>query len=205
MHIRFTTKLLATSLMALSLGLTGCLTDSKDDKDPDPDPTPELVTTKTLTAGAQNNATHGSAIDLDLFTSYTIEPAKAIAASIDLIFAYTTAGGLNSGAIYSPDSAKIGIGGSTGFNFLSDFSPARGTEIKSVTVSNFASITTKAQVDSLWAAGTAVTNGRLLLDAGTTFLAKSNLDLVVLVKVDSLVESASGTAWLSGSAKFAAP
>lgn len=199
MEIRFNTKLLAASLMALSLGLAGCLTDSDDD-DEEEEEVPVLVTTKTVTAGAEQNADFGSAIDLDSFVSYKITPAKAIAADIDLIFAYS--GSAASSAIYSPDSAKGGIGGSAGFNFLSDFAPANGTQLKTVTGVTISSITTKAQVDSLWTAGTAVANGRVLLSAGTTFLAKSNLNLVVLVKVDSVTTGATGKASFSGVAKF---
>lgn len=198
MKTKFATTTLAASLLALSLGLAGCLTDSKDDDDKGP--APELVTTKTVTAGAEQNADFGSAIDLDSFVSYKITPAKAIAAQIDLIFAYS--GAASSAAIYSPDSAKGGIGGSAGFNFLSDFTPANATQIKTVTGVTISSITTKAQVDSLWAAGDVAANGRVLLQAGTTFLAKSNLDLVVLVKVDSVTTGATGKASFSGVAKF---
>lgn len=195
----FNTKMLAATLMALSLGLTGCLTDSKDDED-DNTPPPELVTTLTVTAGAEDNTTYGSALDLDSFVTYTINDAEAMAASIDLIFAYS--GSASSAAIYSPDTAKGGIAGGPGFDFLADFAPARNTEIKTVLGVTMSAITTKAQVDSLWAAGVVATNGRVLLTEGTTFLAKSNLELVVLVKVDSVTTGATGKASFTGMAKF---
>jgi hypothetical protein len=159
-----------------------------------------VLTVKTLTAGAQSNATYGSSIDLDDFTSHTLSQAMGMTAEIDLIFAYSTA--LNAGsAIYSPDSAKYGVGGSSGFDFMQGFNNPNHTVIKSVNVS-FTSITTKAQLDSLWLTVPAVNNGRLYVTTGTTFMARSNEQRVVLMRVQSLITGAEGQVSLQGSAKF---
>src|SRR5690606_23903139 len=61
MKIQFATKTLAASLIALSLGLTGCLTDSKDD-DKEPEVTTPWTADSALTVGAQGHLTLGTAV-----------------------------------------------------------------------------------------------------------------------------------------------
>jgi hypothetical protein len=195
---RFNTQnILTVAALSLGLVLTGCLTDDDGDGD-----VTVALTTKELTAGAQSNANYGSSIDLDAFTAHTITEAKTMTAEIDLIFAYSTALAGGSSAIYSPDSAKGGIGGSAGFDFMSDFNNPNHTVIKSVLVTTPANIDTKAELDSLWDIGLPVNNGRLTVNSGTTFLARSNQDRVVFVHITSLTTGANGTANLKGYAKF---
>jgi hypothetical protein len=193
-----TSKILAAGLLSMSLGLTGCLTD--DDKDGDED-VGIALTTKTVVAGAQDNTTYGSSIDLDEFKTYTITVAKTMTSDIDLIFANSTAvvgGGL---AVYSPDSAKYGINGSAGFDFMQDFNNPNHTVIKTINV-NIDDIDTKAELDSLWEAGSPVLSGRLLINETTTFMAQSNTDRIVLVDVISVTLGSNGSANFEGVAKF---
>ena len=159
------------------------------------------VTTKALNAGAQDN--FNSFLDIDIMMDFTIGEVNApprIDGDIDLFFGFGSLGA----AIYSPDVAKSGIGGNPGFDSAQKLSPARVTPIRTVSV-NFGSITNKAQIDSLWASATPVTNGRLPIAIGDTFLAQSNLGLVVLIQVSALVVANPGglsTVTLTGKTKF---
>ena len=195
----FNTKNILT-LTALSLGLvlSGCLTDSKDDDGGIA--VADSLTTKLVTAGAQTNATYGSSIDIDNFMAYTINQAETREQDIDLIFAFSTSiGGVP--AVYSPDTAKYGIGTGNGFDFMADFENPNTTVIKTVTV-NFDSINTKEKLDSLWFVGQTVTNGRQNIVTGTTFMAKSNLNKTVLIRVNNVTTGADGIANFEGAAKF---
>jgi hypothetical protein len=195
---RFSTQnILTCTVLSLGLVLTGCLTDDDEDEDT----VTVMLTTRDLVAGAQSNANYGSSIDLDAFTAHTITEAKTMTGKIDLIFAYSTALAGGSSAIYSPDSAKYGINGSTGFDFMQDFNNPNNTVIKSVIVAA-STIDTKRKLDSLWDVGSPVLNGRLTVATGTTFLARSDEDRVVLVHVTSVVVGANGSANLKGYAKF---
>ena len=188
------TRSVSAAALVACLSLTGCLTDSKGGVS-------VALTTKTLTGGAQSNTTYGSSIDIDDFTAHTITEAKTMTAKIDLIFAYSTALAGGTSAIYSPDSAKGGVNGSAGYDFMQDFNNPNHTAMKTINV-NFDNITTKAQLDSIWDLGSPVLNGRQIVVAGTTFMARSNADLVVLIKVTSLVSGANGSVNLVGAAKF---
>lgn len=182
----------------VSLSLTGCLTD--DDKD-DGSAT-VLVTTLNLVAGAQANASHGSSIDLDNFTAYTVTVAKTMSEKIDIIFANSTSSG-SSLAVYSPNAAKNGVDGSNGFDFMqTGWTTANTTSMKTIAVNNINVITTKAQIDSLWSAGAAIPSGKLNVGVGTSFMAQSNEGLVVLVKVTAVTTGNDGTADMTGVAKF---
>ncbi len=196
---KFPRKLVYTSLVALSIGFTGCLTDSE--KDPDPDPTPtETLTSKNVTLGAQT-ASAGSSLDLDGPTVYTMSQLAANSAAIDLVFAYSTSA--SASAIYSPDAAKNGIGGSAGFAFLADLSPANKTDIKPVNdKSKFASTDTPAKLQTLWDSISPVDPGRVLVAKDDVIMAKSNLGKIVIFTVQEVVTGASGSTSLSLKAKY---
>jgi hypothetical protein len=167
-----------------------------------PDPTVDdsvLLEERSLSAGAQSNPALGSFIDLDGFSAHTVSDARGRAGDIDLFFAYATS--IASAAIFSPLAAKNGIDGSGGFNLLVNFNPASDTELKTV-AADFSSIITQGQIDSLWRIATVSANGRIRLETGTVFLAKSNLGLVALIRVETVIQSASGTSEMRGKAKF---
>jgi len=86
MKIKFATKTLAASLIALSLGLTGCLTDS-DDKDEEP-ATTAWTTDSALTVGAQGHLTLGTAVDLDTRRVLLSAAANQAQDSLDVLFAH---------------------------------------------------------------------------------------------------------------------
>jgi len=194
-----TSKFALAGVAVLSLALTGCLTD--DDKDDDGGNNGDPVTTRTVSMGAQDNATLGSSLDVDNFEAYLAAQARPKAADIDLIFGNSSAT-LTGMAVYSPNVAKSGINGSDGFDYMQDWSTANTTVIKSVNGVVISNITTTAQVDSLWDVGTVVQNGRLSISAGDTFLAKSNLNKVVLIRVNTITPGDAGQASFSGIAKF---
>ena len=158
-----------------------------------------MVSERSLVAGAQSNATSGAFIDLDDFRAHTLAPAMAIAADIDLVFAYSTS--IISAAIYSPYAAKNGVWTTAGFDFVQGLEPANRTEMR-LTNADFASIRTQSQIDSLWSSGADVADGRLPLDSGTVFLAKSDKGLIVLIQAEDVFESATGKAGFRGKAKF---
>ncbi len=191
-------KFLYTTLVALSVGFTGCLTDSDDD---DKEPEPTVLTSKSVKLGAQTNATLGSALDLDGPNVWKISDAVANSAEVDLIFAFSTAA--NASAIYSPDAAKNGIGGSAGFTFLANMTTANKTEIKRVEdKSKFESTDTQAKLETLWESTTVIDPARLLIAKGDVAMAKSNKGQIVLFKIDDVTTSATGTTDLALKAKF---
>jgi hypothetical protein len=198
---RFSTQnILTCGILSLSLALTGCLTD--DGGDDDDDGGAQLVTTKNVTAGAQDNNA-GSSIDIDVFVAYTATVAKTMTEKIDLIFANSTATGSGSVAIYSPHAAKDGIDGSAGFDFMqTGWATANNTTIKTVNDVNLAFITKKSQIDSLWSAGSTDADGRVYISTGDVFLAKSNEGRTVLVRVNSVTTGNNGTAQMTGVAMF---
>jgi hypothetical protein len=106
----FNTKILAAGIMAMSLGLAGCLTDSKDDmKEPDVVTTP-WTADSVLAVGAQGHASLGTAIDLDLrrvmLSSVVNDTAngRANLRSVDVLFAFDTVS--STFKIMSPVAAK---------------------------------------------------------------------------------------------------
>src|SRR6185503_12373710 len=129
--VSYSKKILSVGLVTVSMAmlstLTGCLTDDKKDTPPASDP----VTTKDATLGAQSNATAGSFLDADAMTGYTCPdaadcPAKAVAAKIDLVFAFS--GSASASAIYSPVVARDGLTPGNGFAFVTT---ALGTSARS--------------------------------------------------------------------------
>ena len=197
----FNTKNILT-LTALSLGLvlSGCLTDSKDDEGGVT--VGDSLSVKTVTVGAQQNADYGSSLDIDNMTAYLVAEARTKSADIDLIYGVSTAIGAQP-AVYSPDTAKYGVGGSNGFTFMqTGFNTTNNTVIK-LTTANFDAIDTKEKLDSLWFTASPTPNGRLNIAVGTTFMAKSNLNKTVLIKVNSITGTGENSfANFKGSAKF---
>ncbi|HEX2613014.1 MAG TPA: immunoglobulin domain-containing protein [Fibrobacteria bacterium] len=158
------------------------------------------VTEQTVTLAAQDNALVASSLDLDTWTAYTSANASAHASEIDLVFAYSTVG--DSSALYSPDAAKNGVNGSGGFDFMQSWSTANTTEMRVVSVANWSTVTTAASIKALYDAGTAPSPaGRVFVRAGTTIVARSNGSLYVLLRVDAVVQTSSGTVNLTGKAK----
>jgi hypothetical protein len=156
------------------------------------------VTSLSLTAGAQGNANNGSFLDIDNMTDYLSGEVttNASSADIDLFFGYSTTS--NAAAIYSPDIAA----GANGFTVAQNtLTTANTTHIRSVTAT-FASITNQSQIDSLWTTVSDVANGKLVINNGDTFIAESNLGLLVLIQVSAVVQSANGTVTLTGKSKF---
>jgi hypothetical protein len=197
---RFSTQnILTGTILSLGLVLTGCLTDNDDDDGGVV--VADSLTVKTVTVGAQSNTDYGSALDIDNMTAYLINEAKTRTGDIDLIYGVSTSLG-SQPAVYSPDTAKAGVGGSGGFSYLSDFNNPNNTVIKAVIV-NFDAIDTKEKLDSLWLTVSPITNGRHNIAVNSTFMAKSNLNKIVLIKVNSITgTTATGFANFKGTAKF---
>jgi hypothetical protein len=181
----------------VSLALTGCLTDEGDDDNGNDD-----LTTHTVTLGAQNNSAPSS-IDLDTWVTYTASTAAAYASDIDLVFAVSTVGSSDSAALYSPTIAKNGVSGSGGFDFMQSWPTANSTDIRKVTVSNWEEVDTQGDIAALYNAGTSPNpQGRVIVNAGSAVVAKTDEDLLVLIRVDAVTHATNGTVNLTGKAKW---
>jgi hypothetical protein len=160
-----------------------------------------LASEQTITLGAQNNVT-ASSLDLDNWVSYTAGNAPAQAANIDIVFAYATGTANTGAALYSPHVAKNGVAGSGGFIFMESWTTTNNTDIRVVEVANWATVTSAADIRALYDAGTTPDPaGRVFVLVGTTVVARSNLDLYVLLRVDAVVQAADGTISITGKAK----
>lgn len=173
MKFQFATKTLAASLIALSLGLTGCLTDSKDDDDKDPVVTTPWTADSVLTVGAQGHLILGTAVDLDHRRVLLSAAANAAQDSIDVLFAY------HGGAfvLIAPRTAKD-----------SGISVANNYDITKVQYTQFVKVDTEP---ANWEAGVAA------FDAGTkvsyaaiaandVFVVKTTEENYVLLTVSSV-------------------
>lgn len=159
-----------------------------------------LVTEQTVTMAAQDNSTVASSLDLDTWTTYTANTASAHSSEIDIVFAFSTVA--DSSALYSPATAKSGVNGSNGFDFMQNWPSANTTDLRVVSVANWSTVTTAASIKALYDAGSAPSPaGRVFVRSGTTVVARSNGDLYVLLRVDAVVHSASGVISLTGKAK----
>ncbi len=197
----FSTKRLAfTSILAMSLAFTGCLTDDDPDEE-DPDPIAvDSVQTKSVEVGAQANNDLGSFVDLDTYTVLKQAAAEAASGTIDLIFAYS--GSANASAVYSPNVAKAGIAGGPGLDIAQDLAITNTTELRTISTSGFDAVETKAGLDSLFNAGTVAENGRLTVSNNFTFGAKTTGGLIVGMKITSVTTGTEGEATIQAKAKW---
>jgi beta-galactosidase len=161
------------------------------------------ISSKNVTLGAQDSPT-ASALDLDTWTTFssgTNGTAKNNSNIIDLVFAFSTAD--TAAALYSPNVAKNGTNGTNGFSFMSDWPSANTTQIKVVQVADWNTVTTAGAIENLFTNGQNPSPiGKVRIVAGTTVVAKSNSGLYVLIRVQSVVQSASGVAVLNGKAMW---
>jgi hypothetical protein len=161
------------------------------------------VQSEQVVLGAQSSII-ASSVDLDEWEEYTASEAPSKSNLIDLVFAYSTATGNDSLALYSPLVAKNGVGGSAGFDFMASWPSANNTEIRRVDVAEWENVVTSADIKALFDNGSAgSTPGRVFVRTGTTVVARSNQDLYVLLRVTAVTaQSASGNATLSAKAKW---
>ncbi|HLU70102.1 MAG TPA: hypothetical protein VKZ88_04970 [Fibrobacteria bacterium] len=172
MKIQFATKTLAASLIALSLGLTGCLTDSKDD-DKEPEVTTPWTADSALTVGAQGHLTLGTAVDLDNRRVLLSAAANQAQDSLDVLFAYH--GG--SFVLIAPRTAKD-----------SSISVATNYDITKVQYTQFVKVTTEP---ANWEAGVAAFEAGTKVSyapiaAADMFVVKTTEENYVLVTVSAI-------------------
>ena len=191
--MRFPVKnVFACSLIALSLGLTGCLTDSKDDE--------TVVTVSwsadtTLNVGAQAHATLGTAIDLDgkkvLLSAAVNDSANSFAnlRSVDILFAYSGAT-LDSIRLMTPKAAKVAGDVALALNYRDSVINAQTTKFVKVTAADTVSWTAgKAKFDS----DTTAQKTSSVVAAGDLFVVKTTLNNYILVKVGAFTGAAAST------------
>jgi hypothetical protein len=85
---------------------------------------------------------------------------------------------------------------------MESWTTTNNTDIRVVEVANWATVTSAADIRALYDAGTTpAPAGRVFVLVGTTVVARSNLDLYVLLRVDAVVQAADGTISITGKAK----
>ncbi len=156
-----------------------------------------------VTLGAQGSILPSS-LDVDSWTTYTASNAHNNSNFIDVVFAYSTATGNDSLALYSPHIAKNGTGGSAGFDFMQSWPTANTIQLRRVDLDNWNSVVTAADIKNLFDNGSAgPTPGRIFVRAGTTVAVRSNEDLYVLLRVISVTaQSESGAGSIIAKAKW---
>lgn len=102
-----------------------------------------LVTSATLTVGADENAVYGSSIDLDEPKILLASAAKQAAETVDLVYVYTFA--TDEDVLGSPSWAH-----ESDYAFVSGWSTYNTTRFYKVTGTAFDKITTKAELTKLW-------------------------------------------------------
>lgn len=197
-----TRSLLPTVALSLSLILGGCLTDDGED---DGDGNGQTgLESRTAVLGAHQNATLGSSINLDSMEVFTYAEAPANAGKIDLFYAFSETE--NSEAFYAPQVAKTGIGGSAGFGAgiggPADWTVANNTPMRRVTVSDLDAIDSQAELDSLWASGVPVEDGRLQVAENLDFMVETDEDMLALIRVLEIQAGATGSSGIRVKALF---
>lgn len=145
-----------------------------------------------------------SALDVDTWTTYTAANADNNSNFIDLVFAYSSATGNDSLALYSPHVAKNGAGGSAGFDFMQSWPTVNTIELRRVEVDEWDNVATAAAIRNLFDNGSAgPVPGRIFVRAGTTVVVRSNEDLYVLLRVVSVTaQSENGAGSIIAKAKW---
>ena len=179
--LRHSKKILSIGLLALpltmSVSMTGCLTDDKDD-----DTTKASVSTPwqsdaNVSVGAQGHLTLGTALDLDNKAVLLSAAANAAQGTIDLLFVYSG----SEHKLMSPVAAK-GAGDVELANNYTD------SQIKNT---QFVKVTTKPKDSeagaAAYAAGTKVSSSKVA--SGDMFIVKTGSDKLVFVKVDAIAGS----------------
>jgi hypothetical protein len=143
------------------------------------------VTVATVTLGSNNNAAAGS-VDLDAMVIYKGAEAASKLADIDLCYAFS--GTDNVDKLFSPAQAKA-----SSFTFTSTWTGTpNSTKFYKLPGQSFDAITTVAQLEALWVEGSAQT-ASLAAVKNDVFIAKTNLNKIVLLLINDQTPGASGT------------
>ena len=149
------------------------------------------IDTATLIAGS-NQAVAGSSIDLDQPAIYTSSTSIANVSKIDLCYAYTPGvSGISAGDyLFSPDQAEA-----SGYSFTSGWTTTPNSTAfykTTLTEAQFDAITTKAAVTALWSQPAAATP-YIMCAAGDVFIAKTDLNAIVLIHINSQTAGNTGS------------
>jgi hypothetical protein len=144
-------------------------------KDCDAPPDPALSTTS-LTMGAQENATLGSSIDLDVPKVLLASAAKTAAADVDLVYANSFAD--DADKLWSPKTANDNV------DFMSGWSVYNTTRFHKVTGVTFASVNTASELAALWKPSIAI-NTSITVVPGDLIIAETDKGKIVLIDIVS--------------------
>ena len=136
-----------------------------------------------LSLGAQDNATLGSSIDLDVPKVLLASAARAAAADVDLVYAYSFAD--DDDRLWSPNSAKDNV------DFMDNWSVYNTTKFHKVSGVSFNDVTTAEELAALWKPASAVSTS-LAVDSGDLVIAQTDKGKLVLIHVQSHVPGETG-------------
>jgi hypothetical protein len=143
--------------------------------------------------GNVRNAKPGS-LDLDDFSTYTHAQAKANPSPIDLYFGQDPSD--KTDRIYTPAEAKTrGLGANT--SGPATWSQARATPLRQahLTQKEFQALANQSEIDALWSNSSAISSSAVVV--GNVYLAKSNGDKVVVMRVEAFMAGDAGTVTLA--------
>ncbi|MBD3358260.1 MAG: hypothetical protein GF363_13955 [Chitinivibrionales bacterium] len=136
-------------------------------------------------AGANGNGTFGSSIDLDEPIAYLMNDAKDNAQDVDLVYAYSNVNAVE----------KIGSpywGDQSGYSFADGWSHYNHTKFYKLSDVSYHDITTEEALTELWDE-TKATEQSYECDKGDVFIAKTNLEAIVLILIKEQTDGETGT------------
>ncbi|MBN1578303.1 MAG: hypothetical protein JW913_17210 [Chitinispirillaceae bacterium] len=141
------------------------------------------VETVTLDAGANQNSTLGSSIDLDGGDVWLSAQAANNVSKIDICYSHTSSGGDKVGSPYWAQESD--------YNYAKDWSNPPQTKIikLSMTSAEFDAVTTKEAIEAKWS-GTEVIS--LAVVEGDVFIVKTTEDAYALVRITDQVAGETG-------------
>jgi hypothetical protein len=126
--------------------------------------------------GAQENATLGSSIDLDVPKVLLASAAKTAAADVDLVYANSFAD--DADKLWSPKTANDNV------DFMSGWSVYNTTRFHKVTGVTFASVNTASELAALWKPSIAI-NTSITVVPGDLIIAETDKGKIVLIDIVS--------------------
>jgi hypothetical protein len=149
-------------------------------------PVPELpavLTETSLSVGADQNATLGSSIDLDVPAVLLSTAARNSAAQVDLVYAHSSA--FDSDKLGSPLWAKDNV------TFVTGWAVYNETKFYKPAGTSYESVTTTDQLKNLWDVSKA-TASSIDVVANDVIIAKTDVGTIVLIKIVTQTPGAAG-------------
>jgi hypothetical protein len=143
------------------------------------------ITTKTLEAGANQNSTLGSSIDLDGGEVWKMSAAASHVSEIDICYSHTASNGDKVGSPYWAQESD--------YDYALAWDNPPQTEMHEVSISSatFDGITTAEEIEDLWEASSGTIS--LTVVQGDIFIVKTTENAYALVRVTEQTPGATGS------------